>query len=284
MGKCNLSKTIVLLLIFLVILCSSLHSRENDSRSVSEIKLEKGEAAVWYLFHAGWAVKTASALLIFDYWQMDPVPENPSLDNGYIHPGEIKDLDVYVFVSHGHGDHYDRRILGWKKQIPKISYIFGWEARDADEAIYFGKERTSKNVGPLTIKNIYHDFDGIPECAFLVEVDGLTIYFSGDHGAFAGRLKPVFKDNIDYLAGLSDKCDMAFVSVFGSPTYDGELYAAEKFRPRVFFPMHYGAKEAGLEEFIKTARNKNPDTQFRAALNQGDCFFYKGGKILFTKD
>lgn len=37
------------------------------SNEISEIQLEIGEAAVWYLFHAGWAVKTASTLMIFDY-------------------------------------------------------------------------------------------------------------------------------------------------------------------------------------------------------------------------
>ncbi len=56
----------------------------------------------------------------------------------------------------------------------------------------------------LKISNIYHDFDNIPESAFLIEVDGLTIYFSADHGNSPGKLNPVFKDNIDYMAGQSD--------------------------------------------------------------------------------
>jgi len=35
-----------------------------DSNKISDIQLKKGEAAVWYLYHCGWAVKTASAALV----------------------------------------------------------------------------------------------------------------------------------------------------------------------------------------------------------------------------
>jgi hypothetical protein len=41
-----------------------------DSNKISDIQLKNGEAAVWYLFHAGWAVKTSSTLMIFDYFLM----------------------------------------------------------------------------------------------------------------------------------------------------------------------------------------------------------------------
>ena len=54
----------------LILICSGLAARPTqDAPSIRDIELKRGEAAVWYLYHNGWAVKTASALLIFDYWE-----------------------------------------------------------------------------------------------------------------------------------------------------------------------------------------------------------------------
>jgi L-ascorbate metabolism protein UlaG (beta-lactamase superfamily) len=258
-------------------------TERGSSNKISEIQLDTGEAAVWYLFHSGWAVKTSSAFMIFDYLVETPKPEHKSLFDGVINPDEIKDQNVYVFISHGHGDHFDKNILKWKKVIPNITYVFGWQAQEAQNHLAFGKDRLSKSIGPLKVKNIFHNFDSIPESAFLIEVDGLTIYFSGDHGNSPGALNPVYKDNIDYMSQQSDVFDLVFLSIFGSPTYDGELYAIDKFKPRVMLPMHSGGYESGAKGFVKRARSKFPETKFWYPLNKGDRFLYKKGGIFPLK-
>jgi L-ascorbate metabolism protein UlaG (beta-lactamase superfamily) len=249
------------------------------AQSISDIQLKKGEAAIWYLFHSGWAVKTSSALMIFDHLVEMKNPELNSLSKGYINPDEIKDQNVFVFISHRHGDHFDENILEWKNVIPNITYIFGWKAEESQNHQVFGKKRTSKSIGPLKVKNIFHDFDNIPESAFLIEVDGLAIYFSGDHGNSAGTLNPVYKGNIDYISQQLNVIDLIFLSVFGSPTYDGELYAIEKFKPHVMLPMHYGGRESDAEGFVKLARSKFPEIEFWFPLKKGDRFLYKKGEI-----
>ena len=277
------------ILFFLFIFCilhfasASAIQIKNTHINLADIQLKNGEAAVWYLYHSGWAVKTSSTLLIFDYWELFEKHDNPSLFNGFIDPNEIKSQNVYVFVSHSHGDHFDETILGWEKKIPNITYIFGWPAPEAKSHFAFGKDRISKSFGPLNVKNIFHDFDGIPESAFLIEVDGLTIYFSGDHGNSAGPLNPIYKTNIDYISQQSDEVDMIFLSIFGSPTYEGELYAVEKFKPQIMLPMHFGSREEGAEEFVTLAQKKYPKTKFWYPLKQGDNFFYKNGRILDLK-
>ena len=274
---------------FLLVLCifnlSALFSgpSEDTDLNLADIQLNKGEAAVWYLYHAGWAVKTISALLIVYYWELFERTEGPSLFNGFVDPNDIKDQNVYVFISHGHGDHFDEKILEWDKVIPNITYIFGWEAPEAQSHHYFVKDRISKSIGPLEIKNIFHDFDGIPESAFLIDVDGVTIYYSGDHGNSPGALNPVYKDNIDYMSQQSNEFDLIFLSIFGSPSYEGELYAVEKFKPSVMLPMHYGAREARAEEFVTLAQTKFPKTRFWYPLKQGDSFLYKNRGIFPLK-
>lgn len=256
---------------------------ENKNLNLSDIQLKNGEAAIWYLYHSGWAVKTSSVFMIFDYWELFENPGGPSLFNGFIDPHEIKDQDVYVFISHGHSDHFDEKILEWEKVIPHITYIFGWPAPEAQSHFAYGKDRISKSFGPLEVKNIFHDFDGIPESAFLIEVNGLTIYYSGDHGNSPGALNPSYKDNTDYMSQQSNEFDIIFLPIFGSPSYEGELYAVEKFNPRVILPMHLGAREAGAEKFITLAQTKYPKTSFWYPLKQGDSFLYKNREILPLK-
>lgn len=258
---------------------SSKPVERGNSNKISDIQLKNGEAMVWYLFHCGWAVKTSSALMIFDHLVERGKPGNRSLSNGVVDPSEIKDQNVYVFISHGHGDHFDRNILEWKKVIPNITYVFGWQAQEAQSHHAFGEDRISQSIGPLKIKNIFHNFDNIPESAFLIEVDGVTIYFSGDHGNAPGALNPVYKDNIDYMSQQSNVFDLVFLSIFGSPTYEGELYAINKFKPRVMLPMHYWGRESNAERFVTLARSKFPKTEFWYPLNKGDSFLYKKGKI-----
>lgn len=250
---------------------------------LADIQLKNGEAAVWYLYHSGWAVKTSSTLLIFDYWELFERAEGPSLFNGFIDPHDIKDQNVYVFISHGHGDHYDKIILNWKNMIPQITYIFGWSAPEAKSHFAFGKDRISKSFGPMKVKNIFHEFDDIPESAFFIDVDGLTIFYSGDHGNSPGALNPVYKDNVDYMSEQSNEFNLIFLSIFGSPSYEGELYAVEKFKSRVMLPMHLGARETRAEEFVILAQSKYPKTNFWFPLKQGDHFLYKNGDIFPLK-
>ena len=94
--------------------------------------LAAGHAVVWYLGHSGWAVKTQNHLLVFDYWKRDALPDEPALANGAINPLELRDLNVTVFASHAHGDHYMPEIFEWRKTMPKITYIMGFKPENAE--------------------------------------------------------------------------------------------------------------------------------------------------------
>jgi L-ascorbate metabolism protein UlaG (beta-lactamase superfamily) len=248
--------------------------------------LEDGEAYIWYLGHAGWAVKTKNHLLIFDYvWvpRSNDIPENPSLSDGYIDPAEIEDCSVFVFVSHGHGDHFDPVIFEWQKSVKNIRYVFGWEADRSPQYHYLTEPKTKTTIDGLEIFNINHAFDGIPEAAFLVKGDGLKIYHSGDQGSTGEEINPLFKANIDYLAQQENRIDLAFISQFGSSTSgevnNGDLYTIEKLGPEVTFPMHQGGGERFYKKFAQEARQKGVKTQVSCAEKQGDRFFYQQGKI-----
>lgn len=278
-----MGKFLVLILLFGVF-----YSEGNGTieRPILDSDLKEGEAYIWYLEHAGWAIKTKNHLLIFDYVFLSrtgKTPENPSLENGYIDPAEIKDCSVFVFVSHGHGDHFDPMIFEWEKSVGDIRYIFGWQADRNPQYHYLTEPRTKSTIDGFEIFNINHEFDGIPEGAFLVKGDGLVIFHSGDHGCTREELDPLFKANIDYLAQQENQIDLAFISQFGSRTggevNNGDLYTMDKLDPKVTFPMHKGGGERFYKRFAQEAQEKGAKTKVYCAEKRGDRFFYQEGKI-----
>lgn len=237
-------------------------------------KLDEEEAYIWYLGHSGWAVKTKSNLLIFDYYNYGEEPDDPSIANGHVNPYEIKNLEVFVFISHAHTDHFDKVILQWDKVIDNITYIFCWKAFDHNKYIYMDGYRDVKKTDNSEISKINSKFE--PGGAFLVKVDGLVIYHGGDYS--------YKEDNddgdMDYLAGKYGKTDIAFIEFgggMGSPRVCNHTIA--KLQPRIMFPMHHKFNEITYKEYAEKASKKFPRVDFQCAENKGDVFFYSYGEI-----
>ena len=61
----------------------------NNNKSI-----ESNQAEIYYLGHSGWAVKTKSHFLIFDYFEANKNVESKALTNGHINPAEIRNENV----------------------------------------------------------------------------------------------------------------------------------------------------------------------------------------------
>jgi L-ascorbate metabolism protein UlaG (beta-lactamase superfamily) len=244
-------------------------------------KLKAGEAAVWYLGTSGWAIKTKSKLLIFDYHVFGQPADEPLLANGHINPEEIKNQDVYVFVTHEHGDHFHPSIFDWKKSIDGIEYILGFAPEKAAEAtVLIPRERMT--IGGMEVSTIASTDAGV---GFLVKVDGLTIFHAGDHACREKDLKGPYAVEIDYLADKCSSVDLAFMPITGCGFNDPEavkkgiFYALEKLKPDVMFPMHVLGFEYMYQEFARDAEKENTKTKYACAEDKGDYFLYAKGKI-----
>ncbi len=234
---------------------------------LSDIKNK--EAQIWYLGHCGYAVKTKTKLLIFDYWEYGTKPGKPSLFNGFVNPEEIKDLEVYVFVTHRHSDHFDEYIFKWEKKIKSVTYIFGWQAEDNPDYYYLTGPRAEKKFKGMEISTINSNHDDVPEVAYYVKTDGLVFYHGGD---YMGD----YKKDINYLKGKSEKVDFVFV---GAGARKDIIYVLEKFRPEAVFPMHFSNREFKYKDFAGKVGKDFPDSKFICPEKRGDNYFYKNGIV-----
>ncbi|NTV80359.1 MAG: hypothetical protein HGA24_02935 [Candidatus Aminicenantes bacterium] len=235
-------------------------SEKTDVPSLLAKPLRDGDAIVWSLGHCGFAVKTRTRLLIFDYFSRGgPRPEKPSLANGYIYPEEIKDQNVTVFVSHAHTDHFDSVILSWRPTIKNITYIFGWNARKGDRSIDLPAPRATTTINGMEIFTVNGEHNDVPEAAYLVKVDGLAIYHSGDY------MGPIdtFRADMDYFLEKAGKIDIAFI---------GKFPQAESLKPRVVFPIHAYNREFMYGAFAREAAEKKLPSRVVCPENKGDRY------------
>jgi ankyrin repeat protein len=254
----------------------------DDSAFLNE-NLAGGQAYIWYLRHSGWALKTKSAFLIFDYWQNDPAPDEQLLANGHVRPEEIKDLPVYVFISHEHGDHFDRQILDWKKTVPNITYIFGFEPNAVDGVVTLGP-RMQKTIGPLKVTTIQSNDAGV---GFAVQVDGLTIFHAGDHANGSVSMEGNnFFPEIDFLAEKGIRPDISFfLNMYGCGSSNPEafqkgiFYSVDKLKIKSVLPMHGADREWVYQNLAEAAAKNKIKVDVGAAVNQGDRFFFSKGAL-----
>jgi ankyrin repeat protein/L-ascorbate metabolism protein UlaG (beta-lactamase superfamily) len=224
--------------------------------------LKDGEAIVWSLGHCGFAVKTRSRLLIFDYFSRGwPRPEKPSLANGFVDPEEIKDLDVVVFVSHAHGDHFDPVILSWRKTVKNITYVFGWNAQQGERTIDMPAPRAKTTIGGLDVFTVNDEHDDVPEVAYLVKVDGLSFYHSGDYVGPVDR----YQDDMDFLKGKAAGIDIAFIECYKQ---------AGSLAPRIVFPIHAFNREFMYGAFAREAATKHLPSRVICPENKGDRWMF----------
>ncbi|TKJ28930.1 hypothetical protein CEE39_09670 [bacterium (candidate division B38) B3_B38] len=254
--------------------------QKEEVKALLEQKLEEKEAIIWYLGHSGWAIKTKNHLLIFDYVETETKPAEPSLATGNINPSELKDQQVFVFVSHSDGDHYSEDISAWEKSITNIRYIFGWQAGEKPNYVCM-EARQSRKIDDMEILTISSTDAGV---GFLMKVDGLVIFHAGDHAHWGGAMDPFAKE-IDYFAQSEQEFDIVFLAVAArrdqrwESITQGVFYTLKKLLPKVMFPMHAGGKEHIFKEFAQEAEMKKFTTNVHYAENKGDRFFYQNGKI-----
>ena len=201
-------------------------------------------ARIWYLYHSGFAVQTAEHFLIFDYWKQRP--KGKGLESGVIDPNELSEYDVIVFVSHNHGDHFNRSILDWGQVIPKLRLVISDDISNIPGALMIGQGKRAE-LHDFKLETLASNDEGV---AFVVDIDGLCIYHAGDLNWWHWEGEPddynedmaaSYKSQIALLSSRS--IDLAFVPV--DPRLEkqyawGINFLMQTVDVRHVIPMHFG--------------------------------------------
>jgi len=283
--------------IFFLIFCSYFPSQaaspfKRTTENTSELlqsALRNGEAIVWHLYHSGFAIKTVNHLLIFDYWPDQKSPKNKmGFDAGLIDANEIKEENIFVFISHEHQDHWYKGCLEWQDKIKKIQYVVSPEVSQGNKR-FEARKGIITTLGPkqtieiqdVRIKTLLSWDSGV---AFLVKADGLTIYHSGDHGCWNWNNNPNMESyfatqSLKILEGEAIDIAMHVCEPrLKESGWGGIVTFSQKCNPKLLIPMHFKGNYETVEEIESVLKSSMDQTSFWAVQGPGDCIVFKPGK------
>lgn len=189
---------------------------------------------ITYMNHSGFVLELENAVLVFDYYrgELPPLP---------------KEKSIYVFSSHAHPDHFQKKIFTWASTYHSITYILSDDIKadgQAERIIYAGP-RQEFQVDGLCISTLRSTDAGI---AFLVRAEGKTIYHAGDLNwwhweeegpAYNKMMQRNYQHEIGKLEG--EDIDVAFVPLDPRQEeqyYWGLDYLMKHTHTNCVFPMH----------------------------------------------
>ena len=236
---------------------------------------------VWYLGHSGFAVSIDDKLLIFDYYLDNSESNERSLSSGVIEPSEIKDKRVFVFASHRHPDHFNPVILSWKKQLSDVRYLLSYDIpkKYHQEWTSILKYNEVYQYEDLTIQTFKSTDEGI---AFLINIDGISIYHAGDLNWWHWNGEPKswnndmaakYKREVSLIKNY--KIDIAFLPA------DPRLESAELMGMRWFlnevdvktaFPMHFENDYSIMDRINDEANKDSTFKKVNTISKRGECF------------
>lgn len=203
---------------------------------------------VIFLAHSGFLIEYQECVLIFDYYK-GTLPE--------ISP----EKKIYVFVSHAHYDHFQKKIFDWSRDFQKITYILSDDITEKVSAdrIIFVAPRQSICVDDLKIQTFRSTDAGV---AFLVHIRDKVIYHAGDlnwwhweeeSNAYNEMMRRKYQHEIGKFP--AERIDLAFVPL--DPRQEDQAfwgldYFMKHTDTRYVFPMHMWEK---YEEYDRLMEN-----------------------------
>jgi len=205
--------------------------------------MEKLNVKVENVYHSCFTVETENYYLIFDYYK------------GQV---ELKDKKTLVFVSHGHGDHFNPEIFTWNDRVKDISYIISSDVKltSISDNIHLINPYESLTLDGVNIKSFGSTDAGV---SFLINLDNISIFHAGDLNWWHWddnseeenlHEEKIFKEEVERIKG--EKIDIAFFPVdprLGAAFYYGGEYFIREVKPKYFIPMHFGDKYSVSTDF-----------------------------------
>ena len=215
---------------------------------------------ITYHYNSGFSIRIGSTLFVFDYWEGEAsLPEVGRLNRQILSSFE----QIYVFVSHGHPDHFSPIIFEWREGLP-ITYIVSSDMPVGTRGKRIAPGETLELTEDITV-TAYESTDlGV---AFLLKAYDMHIFHAGDLNLWHWRQESSLREieaaeNAFYHAIAPLKGERIDVAMFPVDPRQGLMYdaGANHFiltsKPRVFIPMHWQERPEVAIDFARRSRNQ----------------------------
>ena len=241
-----------------------------------EGEIGEGEAALWYLNHRGWAVKTSDHFLVFDQEEFGVTrPTEPALANGFLTPREIGDQDVISLYTCYHGEIGEPAYIHEiEDSLRSVVYIQneGDSWRGSERSVYLSpRESTPLDGGHLTVIGTMTQMATL---GHLVEIDGLVIYYQG----FGPDDMEYYRGELDFLATVTDRVDLAFLPIPDpdeDPEDSGLRAFVERFQPGAIAFLDPNRREDLFPAVADQVRSWGHHPDFFLAEHPGDVLLLR---------
>lgn len=261
-------------------------------QAIQQYNPQPGTLGFWWLGQMGFAVRTACHTLYFDpFLSYVPGRVIPSL----LAPEELTNAE-YVFGSHDHDDHIDRKAwptlakaseqcrfvipMQFTKSLPKELAI----SEQRFIGIDIGHSYEENGVKIFGVPSAHEMLDTDPETGlhpymgFVVETDGMRIYHSGDSCVYEGlqtALKSFGHIDIAFLPINGRDGYRLRHNCIGNMSFMEAADLAGALRPGLVVPAHYEMFENNrfLTEamlFAEFVEAKYPEQRFWIGAH-GEC-------------
>ena len=247
---------------------------------------QEEELCIWWLGQSGYAFKSANHLVWVDLYLSDRLTQKYAasskphirMTEAPVSGGQIR-AARWVLSSHKHTDHFDLDTLApllanspdAKLILPAANVQLAVDGGLKREQLLptLGDERVLELEG-LTLHTLpsahpgfdYNEETGYPFIGFVLEMDGVTIYHSGDTLAYSGLVERLqeFQPDLMFLPINGHPARLDKLGVPPNMNAEEALTLAQAVKPKLVIPHHYDMftfNTADVNRFANRARELN---------------------------
>ena len=244
-------------------------------------KLRDGEAYLWCLTESGYAVKTKNHLLVFNPLALGADSEE-GLSNGYFNPEELKGQNTTVLIGQLPGFWVDEL----RKAMPDADFIHNIKQlsnneNNVDISSYYLAANDSFSLDGIEVRTIGAMRNSLVmgnSLGFLVETDGLKIFYAGLHACNNDSSQMViYQKEIDYLKPYGP-IDIVILPINGRHIrldYEPYLYLIDALSPKTIYLMSDELVYEEPKKCVKVLQSKGIPVKYpEGGIAYGERFYY----------
>ncbi|MFP4608117.1 MAG: MBL fold metallo-hydrolase [Candidatus Aenigmatarchaeota archaeon] len=214
------------------------------------------EVKITYLYHSCFSLEVDKKVFLYDYpgSRIDKRAEEGLKT-------QLRGKELYVFISHAHGDHFSPDVVKFSSDAEKTHFILSSDVYTAlfpklNGDLLEANPDSTYSLDDMQIRTFESNDAGV---AFLIRFAGLKVYFGGDLAKWdwpewSEKKREdhvrVFDEVVRSLE--KEKIDIAFSNMDERlPSWAGPIEFIERVKPTYFVPIHTFGSEEWIDDLVE---------------------------------